>query len=182
MANVIKYGDYTIDADTIPAKSVNALLARGLAHICGNEVSSKVVSKIRSVIGADATKDAVKEYRTANDAKVTEWEHEGITEALKSLQDGTVGDRSFGPRGTALDTVIRQVATEELRAALKKGGQSLPSGKKTVLVATAANPNGEQFTGPELVARYVAANTERLTREANSRMSKAEKVAAINIG
>lgn len=172
----IKYGEYEVNFDTLPAASQKALVGRGVTHFLGNEQASKIVAKIKREIGGEnVTKEQVAAFREANGAKVAEWEAETILAALAALQAGTVGVRVGAPKGTTLDSVMRQVATEELKELLKNNKMSLPTGDKKLKFG-----DGQGFTREELIARRLANPKFRpgIEKEAKRRMSAAEKAAA----
>src|SRR3954471_23062408 len=121
----IKYGDVTFSLATLPAASLAALASRGLAHYLGNEGASAVSSK----------KDAfAKEHDGAepDESTVASWKAEELAARVARITEGTIGQNSRGPRGTAVDTIARRIAVSELTANLAKSKIKFPTGKETV--------------------------------------------------
>ena len=156
----IKYGEFTIVTAKLPEASVTALLRRGLAHFLGNEQASKVAAEFKD--NAEATQAEKDKFKAGC-----------VTAALQALQDGTVGANTRGPRGTAIDTVIRGLAEKEVRDALKHLGVTMPSGDKVVKFA-----DGQELTRAQLIDRRVAKHGERLKKEAEVEMNRREREAA----
>lgn len=127
----VTYGDLTFDTDTLPAKSVTALLSRGVTHLFGSEASSKLIGKVRAALSADWTtanpndkevpawdKIAVQGWREANPDQVSAWAKEIEAEYVKALDDGTLGTRVGGPRLDPLDVEIERLAKDYVRQLL----------------------------------------------------------------
>lgn len=178
---MITYGNHSIDPATLPEASVNALLTKGLAHFLGNEQASKITARIvselkleDSVVG-DVRKAAITAYRAANPKHVSDWTAEVVKEALGKLSAGTVGVSTRGPTGTKLDTVVRALAKAEVVSILSAMSPSVkfPKGEEKV-----AFPDGNAFTGDELIARRLAKHGERLTKEGEKKMADDARKAA----
>jgi hypothetical protein len=164
MTNVINYGEISIDVDSLPAVSTNALLRRGLAHFLGNEQAAKV--------------SAFKEKNPeATESQVLAYKAECVANAVAALNAGTVGANVRGPRGTAIETIMRKIASDEVKTVLAALKVKAPKGEEKVKFA-----NGDSFTMNELIARRLEKHADRITAEANKAMKdaarKAEKIAA----
>lgn len=156
----ITYGDHSVDTEKLPAKSVEALLRRGLAHFLGNEQASKVASHF-----ADADPAPTDEAKAAFKA-------ECVSKALQALHDGTIGNVVRGPKGTSVEAVMRGLAEKEVRAILKTAGLTMPSGDKVVEFAS-----GEKLTKADLISRRITKHGDRLRKEAETEMKRAEREA-----
>ena len=157
----IKYGDFDIDTQTVPATSLVALVQRGFNNILGNEVASKVTK------WKDDYKDEHGE--NPNDAEVATYTYDCRKAALQRILDGTLGVRqSAGPRGTAIDTVMRQIAVERLAAALKKQNTKMPIKDETVTVG------GKSYDRASLIAAHLMKNADVIRTEAEKRMAQAD--------
>ena len=154
------YGDHAIDTDKLPPQSVDALIRRGIAHFLGNEQASKVASHFD-------------EKPDATDAEKAAYKAECQKSAIEALLKGTVGANVRGPRGSQLETIVRQLAEKEVRDILKHNGLTMPSGDKVVEFAS-----GEKLTKAVLINRRVTMHGERLNAEATKEMARREKDAA----
>lgn len=173
--STITYGAYTIDPAALSEKTLQALLSRAVAHVLGNEAASTVTGKIKAELGESATRDDVKAYRETHTAQVDAWTREAQDAKHTAILGGTLGDRVGTPRGTALDTVIRAVAWEEVSAIMTKNGLKFPKAVKgSDESPKIVTPDGS-FTKAELIARRVAKHTDRITKEAKRRMTIGEK-------
>lgn len=156
----------TVDTGKIPEASVNALIARGINHVFGNETASKVVSAIRSRINPEKPKevstDAVKVWRQANAdaaAELTRSAHEGFA---KALVDGTMGLRTLsGPKTDPLTRHMRQSASAEIVAILRERGAIAQGERKTPAGDTEFSIGGQTVTFGALVDRRLANPKER---------------------
>lgn len=156
----IEYGTHKIDTDKLPEKSVQALLSRGLTHFLGNEQASKVAAKFKDQEGiTDEMRNAAKADFVAN--------------AVKALTEGTIGTRTGGPRGTGVDSVMRQLAEAEVKGILKHNKLSMPTGDKVVKFA-----DGTVLTRAELIDRRIAKHGDRLRKEAEAEIKREEREAA----
>lgn len=150
----VTYGETKVDFGKLPAASQFALVKRGLAHFLGNEQASKVVSHFKNVPDAgEADKTA---YRDAC-----------VKDALAALHAGTVGNSVRGPRGSAVETIVRQIAVKEIKNILGMNKLKMPKAGEKVTMG-----NGQSFTGDELIARRLA-NPEhgpRIQKEAEAQI------------
>lgn len=154
----LKYGNITIDSADLPESTVNALMSRGFAHILGNEVASKVTAWKKSEDGVNADADEVKAYTEA--ARNT---------MLQKLKDGTLGVRVGGPRGTALDTIIRQVAIERLKANFAAAKVKFPANNKDTV-----NIGGKQMNRTAIIEAHIEKYRDVIEAEAERRAAEAK--------
>ena len=169
----ITYGAFVIpDAYELPMQSLVALVTSGLAHKLGNEVAAKVS-------GFKSTADAAGVLPT--DEQVASFKAAKQAEMFASLLSGEAMASARGPRGTAVETVMRKIATDELVARFKALGKSLPTGDKTI-VLTGTDGTTEAVTRTMLVDRRTAAHSDRLRKEAEAKIAadrkRAEKAVA----
>jgi hypothetical protein len=163
--SVHKYGDFTIDTAAIPAKSLEALISRGVTHYLGNEQASKVsgwAKKVLEETKAEPSEDEIKVKKA-----------EFVAAAHAALLDGSIGTRTGGPKLDPLERATRDIAGEEISAMLKKAGQKVPKGKETITV------KGQELTFSDLVDRRIASEQhgERIAKDAKARVAKTAKVA-----
>lgn len=152
----LTYGEkVVVDFTALPEVSQQALAQRGLTHVLGNEVASKVHSWAGQEGQANSDdKATVKAWKDANEAKLVDKTAEFVNDALKALVDGTLGTRAGGPRLTPIDTIKRQIARGQIEAIFKGHKISVPKGDKKV-----KTPDGE-FTMDELIARRLVMVTK----------------------
>ena len=155
------YGAFTIDTTTLPAKSLEALISRGITHYLGNEQASKVSTWVKTQSDEGVT--------IAEDEKEAK-KLELVTAAHAALLDGTIGTRVGGPKLDPLTKALRDIAGEEVANILKGAGQKVPKGKETVHV------KGEDLTFADLVSRRIEnpAHAERLAKAAKKRVAEAK--------
>lgn len=166
-STVLTWGDQSVDFAALPVRSQLALAKRGLAHYLGNEQASKLTTWA-TAFAEENKREATDEEKSAQKSKL-------IVEAIDKLANGQIGLGGGGPRGTQLDTIVRQLAEGEVRTALKNAGLVMPTGDKTVKF-----PTGEEFTRAVLIARRIERHGERLRKDAErelARRARATKVA-----
>ena len=173
---MLTYGDITRDPATMPEVSRNALLARGFSHLLGNEQASKVVARIRKALaegkpaGYEATKADVQTFRESNGTLVSAWADEARADALKALDEGTLGVHAArGPSRDPIESAMRTIARTLVSDTLKKNKLKIPSGDKTVTLA------GQDFTMDELVDRQIAKNGDHIRKEAERKVAEDER-------
>lgn len=160
----ITYGNHTIDTDKLPPASIDAMLSRGISHYLGNEQASRV----SAFVEAEKVKG-----NTVGDAEKATAKADFVKAAVDKLLAGTVGQGSSrGPRGTTVDTVIRQLAEKEVRAVLKAAGITMPSGEKVVEFS-----DGTKLTKAQLIDRRVAKRGDALRKEAEAEIKRLEREA-----
>lgn len=187
---VITYGDSRADFNTLPEASLVAMLRRGYSHYKGSEQASKIVAKISAALDemgedtesmAPAAKSAAfKAFRAANADKISAWMVEVQDKADAALVAGTVGVSTRGPAVDPITTIIRRLAKAEVVSILKANALAWPKKAEDVV----SFPNGDKFTGPQLIDRRIAREGERLGKEAKKiadeqarRNAKAEQAA-----
>lgn len=147
---VLTYGDFTADFNTLPESSLVAMLRRGFGHFMGSECASKVTAAFDpdNESKPAVTKDVYKAQVQA--------------EMFAKLGAGTVGVSTRGPAVDPITTIIRRLAKAEIIPILKANGLAWPKKADDVV----SFPNGDKFTGAQLVDRRVAKEGERLGKEA----------------
>jgi hypothetical protein len=178
----VTYGEFTIDTDKVATAGLSALLSRGLAHILGNEASSKVVSQLRvaalgdSELKGEARTAALKAIKVDPDS--AEYKAAKATiqaEMLSAIIAGTIGESERGPRVSPFDAEVAAIVKREVLAKLVANG--LWKGRK--------NPTDEQtwtlsdttLTFADMLTRHLAKNEARIHKEANAKIdAEARKV------
>ena len=147
-----KYGDnVSIDFAALPEVSQVALIQRGLTHVLGNEVASRVHAWAMGEGQANSEdKEVVKAWKLANASAITSKTSEVQADMVKALTDGTLGSRTTGPRLTPLETVLNKITRGEVETILRANSIKVPKGDDKVKM-----PDGE-FTMKELIVRRLA--------------------------
>jgi hypothetical protein len=156
----IVYGEHTIETDKLPAKSIEALLRRGVSHFLGNEQASKVSAKFA-------------DQENVTDEQKAQAKAEYVAAAIKALHEGTIGNVIRGPKGTSADAIMRELARKEVTDILRQNKLTFPTGDKVVEFG-----DGTKLTGKELVDRRIAKHGERLRKEAEAELKARERKAA----
>jgi len=148
----LTYGDsIEVDFSALPEVSQFALAQRGLTHVLGNEVASRVHSWAQGEGQANSEdRETVKAWKAANAAAITEKTNAVVADMLKALSEGTLGNRVSGPRLTPLETLCNQIARREIETILRANKIKVPKGDDKVSM-----PDGE-FTMADLIARRLA--------------------------
>lgn len=181
-----------VDTSKLPPASIEALIARGVGHVFGNETASKVVSGIRKSINpekpSEVSTDAVKSWRQSNEEAIAEMTRKAHADFVAALESGTLGTReSSGPRVDPLTKWMRQTAAAEVVAILRKKGAIAASEKKHPAQDDVFSLGGQEITFGDLIARRLANPKEgpRLAREGKAHLdalarqkAKAEQNAA----
>lgn len=192
--SIVTYGEHTIDLSTLPTVSLDSLIRKGLAHYLGNEQASKVTewkkqAVAKAVQAAKGLDDAgmkalladpafyteVSKGLGPNDAEVAAYKFDCIRNAVQALVDGKVGVGGSRPRGTALETVMRDIAEKEVRAVLKANNLTMPSGDKELEFA-----DGTRHTRKGLIDRRLANPTHgpRIKAMAEKEIAARERMAS----
>lgn len=159
------YGDFTIDTAELPAKSLEALINRGITHFLGNEQASKVSAWVKGLEEAEGAPKVADDEKAAKKAEL-------VKAAYQALVDGTIGSgHGGGPKLDPLQRAIRDIAEEEVSSMLKGAGQKVPKGKETISV------KGQDLTLADLVKRRVenAQHADRILKAAKARVASAAK-------
>lgn len=167
----ITYSDITIDTSTLPEASLVALLSRGLTHLLGNEISSKVHSWACGEAQANSDDRAtVKAWKEANAEAVSAKVKEFQSATIEALAAGTIGTRAAS--GTSIDPIERRaevLARKEVVAVLTTNSIKVPKGEQKVKMGDA------EFTMAELVDRRMTKYGERLRAEAKRELDAEAK-------
>lgn len=165
---VLTYGPFQADFNTLPEASLVAMLRRGFGHFMGSECASKVTAAFDPENETQPT-ETKEEYK----AKVQ-------AEMFAKLQAGTVGVSTRGPAVDPITTIIRRLAKAEIIPILKANGLAWPKKAEDVV----SFPNGDKFTGAQLVDRRIAKEGDRLGKDAKKvadeqarKIKKAEEAA-----
>lgn len=170
----VKYGEFEIaNVYDLPARSLAALVASGLAHKLGNEIAAKVA----------AYKAKATDGKLPSESEIAQFKAQKQKEMFASLLSGEAAASARGPRGSAIESMMKKIAAEELAARFRALGKSLPSGDKTITLTT-GDGRVEAVTRATLIDRRVAAHSERLRAEAERRISeeRAKAAAAVAAG
>jgi hypothetical protein len=107
----------------------------------------------------DAVAGRAKELRTEGKLSADEIAatvYDEMNERFAAIQAGTVGHRAGGPRVSPVESVMRKVALEDMRAGAAKHGRKLPKGDALA----------------DLVSQYVAKASDTLRVRAEARMAE----------
>lgn len=157
---IIKYGDKTLDFNTLPQASLVAMLRRGVSHFFGSEQASKVTAYF------DPEHDDAENRKDTPEARAAK-KAEFQSTAYDALVAGTVGVSVRGPSVDPITTIMRRLAKNEIKTILAANKIKWPAKSEDVI----ETPDGKKFTGNELIDRRLAKEGERLKKEA-------EKIAA----
>lgn len=177
----LTYGDnISVDFGTLPEVSQFALAQRGFTHVLGNEVASRVHAWSQAEGQANSEdKEAVKAWKLANAAAVDAKTTEVQADFLKSLTDGTLGNRVGGPRLTPIETIKRRIAWGEIETILRANKIKVPKGDDVIEM------NGGSFTKAQLIDRRLANEvTGPVIQKAAEKelAAKARQLAAVEAG
>jgi len=160
-ASIVKYGSgasaITIDLTTIPTVSLVALAQKGLNHYLGNEAASRVATAMNTAcnITSETDKGEAKALRDAWKLANAETYAKLIADTdaafVAAIHAGEIG-ASSGGRGTALETVMKRIATDEINGILSTHRLAKP--KKAADKITFGD--GTAFTFGELVERRLS--------------------------
>lgn len=175
----LTYGDkIEVDFSALPEVSQFALASRGLTHILGNEVASKVHAWAGAEGQANSDdKAVVKAWKDANPEKLAAKTSEVQADILDALNKGELGSRVSGPRLAPLDTIKRQIARKEVEDILRGNKLAVPKGEAKVKMGDA------EFTMAQLIDRRIEKFSDRITAAATKELAaraKAMKAAAEN--
>lgn len=167
--NTISYGKapgqvYSFNLSDLPQTSVLALASKGLAHSLGNECASKV--------SGEKSRRAEAGEPEMSEAEVSEMLAAARERMVLTITEGTMGvSAARGPRANPIDSIIRRIGTDELRAKLAKAGLRLPQGKNketgepnVMELPSKVDGTTKTYTAAELVGNYIAAHSDRLTK------------------
>lgn len=181
---IIKYGERTLDFNTLPQASLVAMLRRGVSHYFGSEMASKVTAYFDPTHDEADKRDNTPEARAAKKAEFQD-------AAYNALAAGTVGVSTRGPSVDPIQTIINRLAKAEVKTILATHKLKWPAKADD----TVTLPDGSAVTGAQLVARRLdatgpagvdkktgVAHIDRLTKEAkkiaDEQKKKNDKLAA----
>lgn len=164
----IKYGNRVVSFNDLPESNILVLCQRTVNHIMQNEVAAKVGAWKKSYIEESGTEPDEDEI----EAKTEEFRDE----QWSRITEGDMTLRSTGPRGTALETVMREVAWEEIKAVLKANKVALP--KKA---SDKIGLKDGHYTKAELIDRRLKQHGDRIKAEAERRQEQAEQAADLDL-
>lgn len=175
----LTYSTFTIHPAELPSASVTALLRRGLAHYLGNEVSSKLISRLTARERAGHP-DLSEDEKLALKAELQ-------AEAFEALRAGTVGASSpRGPGADPMDAIRRKLALDGIRLTAKQNG--LAFSKNVEGVRGLVFPDGTFKTVDELVTtrlshpKYKEVIEKEAQAEMKARAKRADRMAALGDG
>lgn len=181
---IIKYGERTLDFNTLPQASLVAMLRRGVSHYFGSEMASKVTAYF------DPEHDDAENRKDTPEARAAK-KAEFQAAAFDALVAGTVGVSTRGPSVDPIQTIINRLAKAEVKTILANHKLKWPAKADD----TVTLPDGSAVTGAQLVARRLdstgpagvdkktgVAHIDRLTKEAkkiaDEQKKKNDKLAA----
>ncbi len=157
------FGGHTFVIAELPPASLAALVRRGLGHVMGNEVASKVTAHKAKNEGIDD--EALAAFgASARDA---------MAQAIKSGTLGAGRTPSGEPAKTPLETIMNRLILADISLKLAGIKLKLPSGDKVVTM-----PNGETYTRAQLVARQMSTRGDHWKAEAEKEAAKQAKAVA----
>lgn len=119
--STLTYSQWSVDANTLPAKAVHYLLSNGFTQSMTDAAAFTKEQKAKFVEeGAKEGHDA--ETSVANAAKAAR------DKRFAAILAGEVGVRAVGPRLPQIDRVMRDIAEEMLRAIAAERQVAMPKG------------------------------------------------------
>jgi hypothetical protein len=155
--SIITAGGREIDLNSLPEKSVLALLRRGATHFFGSEIASRVKTKKDNHEG-DPT-----------DEQIAAWKSEFVAEFHAKLAEGTIGDRAVGQSVDPLEAEMERIAKQEVKDTLRANGIKVPTKGEALRLG------GNEVTLDELVERRLTAHGERIEKDAKKAIAAREK-------
>jgi len=172
----VKYGEYHVPVSQLPPAAIAYLLQNGFSQ---------------SMTDAAALTKEQKHHKAPDGSEpgtlgepLTDAELEAKVKALRDARfarilAGTVAVRAGVPRAvSAIEQVMRQVATEQLRTKLGAKGIVLPSGKNKDGSPKTLTVSGKAMTRDELIVAYIAKNDAAVRAEAERRIATTKEEAA----
>lgn len=118
----VRIHDTDVKVADLPEASVLALLGRGISHVLGNEVASRVSTAKKAT-----NEDGTPKY---NEAELDELHRRVLAEKINAILEGTLGVRAAAaPKATAFEKRVRDIAITVLRRQAAAKGYAWPSGK-----------------------------------------------------
>lgn len=174
------YGAHEIDFDSLPDASKVAIVGRGLTHVFGNEVASRVHSWAMGETQANSDdKAVVKAWKDSNATAISTQAAVVALTMYDALVAGTLGNRASGPRVTPLDAMRRKIAKGQIENILRAHKIKVPTKDDKVKM-----PDGE-FSMAELIDRRLVLVTKdgtdigaQITKEAEKKIAAEAKANA----
>ena len=171
-ATVVTWGAHSIDVATIPLQSLTVMVRRTLAHMLGNEVASKVLSRAEA---------AAKEGAPMTDAQKEALTTEFRTDIIAAINEGKLAIRaSAGPKADPIESRMAKIALKEITTILTTQGIKVPKGDDTITLDVGGVPT--QMSRDTLVDRRLAREGDRIRKEAEAELRaearKADKIKA----
>lgn len=169
----VKYGDWHVAVADLPPAAIAYLLQNGFSQSMTDAAALTKAQKFHPV--PDGAPEGT-EPEPLSDEELEEKVFALRQARFERILAGTVAVRTGGAAKPVsnLEKVMQQVATERLRAALGKKGLTLPQGKdkqgnpKTLVVS------GKPMTREELIAAFLAKNSDDVRAEAQRRIDDAK--------
>src|SRR5882724_11576693 len=146
----ITYGTFNIEVESLPAKSLEAMIQRGVSHYMGNEVAAKVAAWTNKLA---EEKDGTPGHEASDDEKTAKKE-EIQADFYNRLLTGDIGTAIRGPQVTPFDKAAQAEARARVSARLKANGLKVPKGDETIKLGDGA------FTIQALIDRCIARELE----------------------
>lgn len=160
MPIMVSINDKEVDFTSLPEASQIALAQRGINHVLGNEVASRVSTAKKAT-----NEDGSLKY---DEAALEALETETFDAKVKAIMEGTLGVRVAGVSRDPLAKYKREFAVALLKAQYAKKALKWPTGK------------GSGEVVAEMVAKVLAHNVygPKATDYANEQTAKAKELAA----
>lgn len=142
---LVTYSGHSLDFGTLPQASVVAMIRRGVSHLLGSEMASKVTAYFDPDNRDETTLADTPENRAAKKAEFQ-------AEAVAKLTAGTIGVSTRGPAVDPVEKIERRLAREQVTAVLAKNQLAWPKKAEDVVKFS----DGREFTGEQLIARRLA--------------------------
>ncbi len=160
----ITYGTFEIDPAALPAKSLEAMIRRGITHFMGNEQAAKV-SGFKAKTLADTKVEATDEQIAAVKADFQQ-------KAYAALMAGEVGMRAAGmPKVDPVEAAMDRIAKVAVTTLLKANGFKIPKGEETIQMGS------DVLTMEEMIERWLAkeANADAAKKQAEKEIKDKAK-------
>ena len=140
----LNYGETTFEVESLSDQTRHVLMQRGLSHILGNEVASKVTAWVKrnTTDAAPATDKTPAVVASApTEAQIAAFKAEAFANAVAAITGGTLGEASArGPRGPAdpvgniaLDLAKADVMAAAAKRNFKLSAKDIAEKAKTIL-------------------------------------------------
>lgn len=161
---VVTVGSIMIDYSALPAKSIGALLSRGLTHYLGSEQASKV----------KAIKDKHLEEHKVElaDDEIAAIKADLVSQAIAKLLDGTIGVRQAGVQIDPLDIAMAKIAKQEVSDILRANGIKVPKKDEAVQFA-----DGTSKSMADMVSARLEKNRDAIEKAAKKALADRQKQA-----